>query len=332
MATTFTLVVSCEKDRFFAARETLSEIHQKITGLETELSEFLPESPVYQLNEAPPNYSVRFTQAGIELLEKGEQLRALTEGTFSIMAKSGCLHPRLEWNPETREVTKSSGTHVGFGAIGKGYALDVARQMLEKEGLTNYCLSAGGSSIVLSGFASQDLPWRWGWSWEKDRDGNDLGTDFSHHSGVPISLGVSGTQEKGPHLLDPRSQSRVNGPKSALVAHVSATEADALSTAFFIGGWHKTRGMMQRLLDRPIMAMIDALGIPRWNGLFQKMWGPVALLFFWIGTHSPAEEIDLSQLGMSDFTPYHVERNLAWALLPLLSLVAVFIHLRKRER
>lgn len=40
-------------------------------------------------------------------------------------------------------------------------------------------------------------------------------------------------------------------------------------------------------------------------------------------------EVDLSQLGMSDFTPYLVERNFAWVLLPLLSFILVLWHLKK---
>ena len=40
------------------------------------------------------------------------------------------------------------------------------------------------------------------------------------------------------------------------------------------------------------------------------------------------QSIDLSSLGMSDFNPYIFERESLWILLPAISLLFVFLHLK----
>lgn len=44
------------------------------------------------------------------------------------------------------------------------------------------------------------------------------------------------------------------------------------------------------------------------------------------------EAVNLDDLGISDFTPYVVERNSLWILLPVISLAFVFLHLTKKPR
>src|SRR5947209_15354488 len=88
MATTFTFRVSCEESRAGLASRILTDAHALVSRLERELSEFLPESPVFQLNHAAPRVRVKLTEDGLELLERAERLRLLTEGAFDCAAKS----------------------------------------------------------------------------------------------------------------------------------------------------------------------------------------------------------------------------------------------------
>ena len=41
------------------------------------------------------------------------------------------------------------------------------------------------------------------------------------------------------------------------------------------------------------------------------------------------ETVDLSALGTSDFNPYIFDRDPIWILLPLVSLLLVFLHLKE---
>ncbi len=348
MATTFDLLISCSESRLVAARQILTESHRLISRLENELTEFIPTSPIAQINTAEPDAKIAMPESAMELLRISERLRENTRGAFHYLAKSEPLETaELQWD-DTRNVAwkKTSGTHVGFGAIGKGYALDKIRSLLESEGFHDYFLSGGGSSLILSGFSSRSVPWKWGWSWEKTAEGEPLGVRFSHDSGAPVSIGVSGTHEKGLHLIDPRSGERGAFAKSALIALPSAAEADALSTALFVGGWDEEILHFAKLSTAPAMAIIDKTSTPRWNGTFQKLWGDIstniatssaALCFFLLALsalfpfQAMADDgaVDLGDMGVDDFTPYIFERNYWMILLPLAALAVVLVHLQK---
>jgi thiamine biosynthesis lipoprotein len=287
MATTFVFRVSCEERRIALATELLNEAHKIVARLELALSEFLPMSPVFQLNHAPAFTRVIMTREGIELLKRSEELRGLTKGSFDCAAKSSNKPqsgPAVAWNPETLEAWRlADGVHIGFGAIGKGYALDAVRVLLETRGFHDFLLSAGGSSIILSGFAAPHEPWTWGWSWQKDGSGAALGLALSHPTGQTIAIGVSGTHEKGEHLLDVRegaASGRSIQPglraRSTLVALPSAADADALSTALFVGGYEEGARLMERLPHSAALAQIDSATIPAWNGIFHRLWGSLS--------------------------------------------------------
>ncbi len=344
MATTFELCISCEASDRGRAAAALEDSHRLIDRLERELSEYLEESPVHRLNRSAPGVRVRFTSVGIDLLERSERLHRQTSGAFDATAKgtrssSDARVRGVAWDRGSREVWKTQpGAMLGFGAIGKGYAIDQVRLLIESRGFSHYLLSAGGASIALSGFAGPGAPWSWAWSWKKDPSGADLGGPFSHELGTAIAIGVSGTHEKGEHIIEPDSGARPRSALSTLITHPSATDADALSTALFVSGWESgLRQMNESLIQAPGAAMIDREEVPRWNGIFQRLfkvpgqWIAGMLLLFSLTPElcGAEETIDLSTLGADRFTPYVTERNPLWILLPAAILIAVLFHLRR---
>lgn len=278
MATRFELTVSCPRFRATVARRVLEEAHQQIAQLEAELSEFLPSSPISRLNRAPVGKRVPIGPSAVDLLERCHQLREQTGGAFDCLAKSlGPFQrpPEVAWDRSSAwRITPE--THIGFGAIGKGYALDRVRTCLEREGFSDYLLVAGGSSIVMSGFAAPGEPWRWAWSWSRDAMGRPLGIGFTHITGDPVAIGVSGTQERGNHLIDPRTRRPVTDRVSALVGCGSAAEADALSTALFVMGWSDGGARVAQLLTHPALGIIEPGDQAYWNPRFEQWWGPCA--------------------------------------------------------
>jgi thiamine biosynthesis lipoprotein ApbE len=349
MATTFDLRISCERSRIKAADSVLLEAHHRIEVLEGELSEFLASSPVRKLNQAQPFVEIPVPASVLGLLEESLRLQKSTGGTFDCTVKSGPFSRQverpIEWSRERGVAWRTTpDAWLSFAAIGKGYALDRVRGLIERNGFENYLLNAGGSSLVFSGFSAPGEPWSWAWSWKKDEQGQDMGIEFSHFTGEKISIGVSGLHEKGQHLIDPRTGLKALACQSALVAHPSAGAADALSTAFFVsqGEW----GTLERLLDSPVpfaTALIDSQGIPRWNGWFQRFWGALLLIISFgvsLGTISTAradsgagdESVDLGSLGVAKFNPYLFERHSWLAILPALGVALVLIHLIRVKR
>jgi thiamine biosynthesis lipoprotein len=350
MATTFDFRISCERARLKEADSVLLEAHHRVMRLEQELSEFLAASPVYQLNHSEAFQQIPVPDSVLTLLEQAQQLHEHTSGTFDCTVKSGPLsrdtQKRIDWSRERGVAWKTTpDAWLSFAAIGKGYALDRVRALIERHGFTDYILNAGGSSLVLSGFAAPLQPWTWAWSWKRDEQGQDLGLPFEHSTGERICVGVSGLHEKGRHLIDPRTGGQAASCQSALVAHPSAGAADALSTALFVsqGEFRPTEGLLQSPFPFAT-ASIDSEGTPRWNGTFQRLWGSpmsilTAFLTFILVSHAAladsgtAEEVvDLGGLGVAKFNPYLFERHSWLVALPLFAVFLVLIHLMRVKR
>lgn len=264
MNTTFRFTVHCDEKRLVAARETLRQAHVYVGKLEKLITEFLPESPVYQLNHADPGVAIPAPPELIELLELGSIVEERSGRAFYMLAKSKGARPEIRWTKDS-VARLTDQTHLGFGAIGKGFALDKVRGLLFREGFRNFFLTAGGSSIVLEGFAGENEPWKWGWSWE-----GETGVPFAHTTGRTVAIGVSGLHEKGNHIFDPITGGKATSFRTALVATKSAAMADAYSTALFVlgsEGFHK--------IPDAALGFIDADGIPHWNRAFQNLWGEV---------------------------------------------------------
>ena len=338
MATTFRFIIACPATEAARAERLLKSCQLLVARLEDELTEFREVSPVHRLNHAALEEWVSFSAHGTKLLQRSLELSALTQGAFDPTAKSSsialtlALNERIELDLSRERVRRfHAGVQLGFGAIGKGYALDQVRMELEREGFQNFCLSAGGSSTVLSGESAPSEDWRFGWTWTAVRGADSYGLSLSHGAKKPISLGVSGTHEKGFHLVNPRSGKAVSegAPLSVLVGHPQAADADALSTALFVSGWEQAIENLKGLPQEVALAQIDAKGTPRWNGIFQKYWGALAMLTLWMAPLASAEEsVDLAADGSLDhFNPYVFDRDSTWLILPAFGIFYVLIHL-----
>jgi len=129
------------------------------------------------------------------------------------------------------------GMQLNLNAMGKGYALDCMGRTLRDAGVRHALLSAGSSSVLAVG----------------GRDGNwsvDLRSPLVTRGRIARlqlrngALGTSGPGEqfviadgvRYGHVVDPRNGRPARGVLSASAAVGDAATADALSTAFLVGG------------------------------------------------------------------------------------------------
>lgn len=145
---------------------------------------------------------------------------------------------KVTFDPVARAIRfETPSVELNLGAIGKGYALDRMGEVLREHGVTRALISAGGSSVLALGGS------RRGWS----IDLTSARTPRSRLARVHLRDGALGTSGAGEqfvvsdgtrygHVIDPRTGWPAQGVLSASVIAKDAAAADALSTAFLVGG------------------------------------------------------------------------------------------------
>jgi thiamine biosynthesis lipoprotein len=112
-----------------------------------------------------------------------------------------------------------------LGAIGKGFALDLAASVLRDWDVGSALLNAGGSTALAVG----DEPWLVGaggpWGAQVGRDAVRLAN---------ASLSGSGFEVKGLHIVDPRTGLASQRHRAAWAMAPTGALSDAYSTAFLV--------------------------------------------------------------------------------------------------
>jgi thiamine biosynthesis lipoprotein len=231
-------------------------------GVEALLSVFREDTEVARLNGGAAAAPVEVSAELFALLERCAGLHAATEGAFDVTstplsrcwgflrreervpdaialatARSavGMQHVRLHGERHTVAFDHQRA-ELNFGAIGKGYAVDRMGQMLRRAGVSQALVAAGSSSVLALG--GRDGGWLV--DIRSPRLANERIARIVLRRGA---LGTSGAGEhdvtEAPrygHVIDPRTGSPARGVLSSTVVAREAATADALSTAFLIGG------------------------------------------------------------------------------------------------
>jgi thiamine biosynthesis lipoprotein len=137
----------------------------------------------------------------------------------------------------------SPGMEINLGGIGKGHALDRMAELLLLDGVGDFLLHGGHSSVLArgsrSGAAENEPGWLVGLAHPLKPERRLA--EFRLHNQA-LGTSGSGTQffhyqgKRYGHILDPRSGRPAEGVLSSTVIAPTAAEADALSTAFYVGG------------------------------------------------------------------------------------------------
>jgi thiamine biosynthesis lipoprotein len=123
-----------------------------------------------------------------------------------------------------------AGGRLDPSAYVKGWAVQRGAEILSDEGLTDFCLNAGGD-VVVRGGALPEPVWRVGIQHPRDR-----GAIAAAIGVTDMAVATSGTYERGGHLIDPRAGAPASGVLSVTVIGPDLGTADAYSTAAFALG------------------------------------------------------------------------------------------------
>lgn len=262
MATTFEVAIPYGTPHALQAAEAALDL---IDELEEQMTVYRDTSEVSRLNAAGRADEVE--PQLFALLERCATLTRDTEGAFDVacgalvkcwgfykregriptgtelnaaMARTGFRHVIL--NADTQAVRFARpGVELNLGAVGKGYALDRAAELIREQfGIRSALLHAGGSSVRAIGRPPTDFRgWRVSVRHPHD-DHRTLGSVFLDDEALGTSADTYQHFEyngrRYGHVLDPRTGRPVGGTRSASCIAPTAADADAISTAFFVAG------------------------------------------------------------------------------------------------
>ncbi len=149
--------------------------------------------------------------------------------------------------PPDRVELRSPCLQIDLGAIGKGYAMDRAVQVLRSRGISSALVNAGGSTMYGMGSPPRQSAWR-----VRLRDPSDR----IHPEVMMLENSVSTSEQTAPSLLEKDSAGHIIDPESGLPVKTAiavsavaktATASDALSTTLLLLGPKKGRELVKAM-------------------------------------------------------------------------------------
>ena len=150
---------------------------------------------------------------------------------------------------------KNPQTQIDLGAIGKGYAVDKALEIIKKCGVDNGCINLGGNIYVLG-----TPPGKNAWK---------IGVQHPRNSGEILgylelkneATATSGDYERFfefngkrySHIINPQTGRPVSGTIATTIVAPTGTEVDALSTSVFVLGHEKGMELIKRIPNAEAM-------------------------------------------------------------------------------
>lgn len=263
MATRFELAL--HGDDPARLRSAGEEALREIESLDAQLSLYRSESDIAWINAHASREPVRVEPLLFALLQRAVELSRATDGAFDITigplmrawglaggegkipsrpdletarARVGAGHIILN-EADFTVAFEQEGMQIDLGAIGKGYAIERAVEVLRESGVKSALIHGGTSTIYALGAPPDANAWRVA-IFDPVRksalpdalDLRDCSVSVSAVHGKSFTLDG---REYG-HVIDPRTGEPTNAALLAAVWGPSPTDTDALSTALLVLG------------------------------------------------------------------------------------------------
>lgn len=241
----------------------------EIRRIENLISSWSPDSQTSDINQSAGVKPVKTDPELFKLIERSIRLSEITDGAFDIsfaaMDKIWKFDGTMTQLPDSQQVRQSvskvnykniilnhqdgtvflklPGMKIGFGAIGKGYAADMAKTLLINKGVVAGMINASGD-LNCWGKKPDGSPWLVGITNPLNRE--HIFSWFPVENGAVVTSGnyekyVNFNGIRYTHIIDPRTGYPSSGLASVTIFAPKAELADALATSIFVMG--KDTGM-----------------------------------------------------------------------------------------
>lgn len=266
MKTEFTLRLKHPDKKL--AQSVACEAFELIDKIENKLSRYIHGSDVWQINHMQAGQTLFLTELCYDCLRAGLQAYQQTGGLFDITLGRLIEHRKNKVSSPPPELAgqlvvapdrpaiqcNEPGREIDLGGIGKGFALDRVKQLLQEWDIESGILSAGASTHLA--FGPQE--------WTLGLSGKNETREIKIRN---QALSASGTSIQEEHIVSPwEAQNTCRHPR-IWVLHPSATWADVWSTAAMLMSAEELRaqaadfdGLFVENPDSGCVERIDATG------------------------------------------------------------------------
>lgn len=269
------------------ALEHIDAAIAEIQRIEQLLNTYKEDSQTNLVNRNAGVQPVKVDAEMFNLIERSIRISQITDGYFDI--SYGGIDKRL-WNfdkemkelpdpgsvkehlklvnyrnilldPEKQTVfLKEKGMRIGFGGIGKGYAAEMGKRLLQQRGVQSGVVNASGD-LTVWGSQADGKPWTIGIA-----NPDNARLPFSYLNITDTAVATSGNYEKYvmiggkrySHTINPKTGIPVSGVKSVTIICPNAEIADAMATPVSIMGIDAALNLINQIQQVECIIIDDA--------------------------------------------------------------------------
>ncbi|WP_028121379.1 FAD:protein FMN transferase [Epilithonimonas tenax] len=263
-------------DRDSVAFEHIETAVLEIQRIENLLTTYKDNSQTHIINQNAGIRPIKVDSEVFELIERSLRISHITDGYFDI-SYGGIDKSFWNFNRDMKQLPdpelvkkhlklvnykniildqenhtvflKEKGMRIGFGGIGKGYAAEMAKRVLQERGVVSGVVNASGD-LTTWGTQADGKPWTIGIA-----DPDNAALPFSYMNITNTSVATSGNYEKFvmidgkkySHTINPKTGMPVSGIKSVTIICPNAEIADAMATPVGIMGIDAALNMVNQI-------------------------------------------------------------------------------------
>jgi len=254
------------------ARGCIEEVMGEMQRINQDMSPYIKSSELYRINQLAAKQPVKISREMYDLIKRSFYFSGISHGAFDItFASIGYRYDyRKHIKPSDAQIKASlkeinyrhikldpkhltirfdmPGVRIDLGGIAKGHAVDNSIALLQKCGIKDAMVTAGGDSRILGDHDGR--PWMIGIKDPRNKTSSIVAIPLAQ-----TAVSTSGDYERYfikngvryHHILNPRTGKSVHSTRSVTIIGPDATTTDGLSTTIFVMGPKRGEALVERL-------------------------------------------------------------------------------------